>query len=853
MISKNASYEHILSLFEDFKSKPIQFDPMENPTRVAYAAPSSLHSLVTREYYGQIITMDAIRLTDGARAIGKVFVGNAKKTRFILKLRCMLEDWRKFANHIAIEINGIKIYENATEFFENINLSWPSVYYPIPSEIIKEGVNSITLWSDNSTEAGLYMGEALLLMLPSMEPPEQISCQRSVRKGDSFTVAVYTGNNGSISNTECRGITLKNISVSPLNGEILHLYFAADQPGNPECTLYFKDLDIPLVLWLPEVVPCNGEMCKIGIDCDDHRHDFSEEAERVLQVFAYTAIGNYFQFRPNFGRNYFEFPPVEVWEKRFGFLKDFNVYISLKEKESRNVMPFASKLAGTRYIGLHIHEPYLFFCPMLENSNVNKEFVISSSIIKSCSDFEESEKLYRDFLSNLYADRKNHYGSISVGSPSLLCIYEAANPNIDRIIAEPVSNCNLLYGAVRGVSKTEGKVWGCHIPPDWYFGLPTDDCKARKVRLAMNLAYIQGADFIYPENSSFKTNAFSREDWESHYTHLIRQYLRDLYDYVVRNPRCGRLVVENAVIYGRFDHFYWFPDDRIAELADTGDWDKLMWGKWDDESSRWCWRAIDAWLPSAGKQNSCEHVCNKKLFSGTPYGDVDIIPWWGDFSKYRTLALLGWNTMDSAQFEKMACFVADGGTLFVSWCHFNTAKTTDVKPEMLWNEEVEKFIGAKQGVGTSYAHKGLFNDGFTTSMGGEGIDIARFIPTTASIIGYDEKGETLYLVNQYGKGMVYFGTFSNYFSEKWAIDSARHVMDFLGRAGSVHCTNPNVAFTRRMMEDGSYEFDILNVNCAVEDGIEEFELYIDGIPVKGCAKEGRVEKLFSFKTEDTKK
>ena len=67
----------------------------------------------------------------------------------------------------------------------------------------------------------------------------------------------------------------------------------------------------------------------------------------------------------------------------------------------------------------------------------------------------------------------------------------------------------------------------------------------------MNYLYISGAQYIYAENSLFKTNAFSREDWESSYTAENRKYLRDFYEYTVRNPRNGRLIVKKGVIYGR--------------------------------------------------------------------------------------------------------------------------------------------------------------------------------------------------------------------------------------------------------------------------------------------------------------
>ena len=79
----------------------------------------------------------------------------------------------------------------------------------------------------------------------------------------------------------------------------------------------------------------------------------------------------------------------------------------------------------------------------------------------------------------------------------------------------------LLIGAVRGA---EPKLWGAHVPTDWYFGEPNDEVKSRKFMLAMQILYLGGADYVYAENDLFKTNAFSREDW-LHYMAFFKKHL----------------------------------------------------------------------------------------------------------------------------------------------------------------------------------------------------------------------------------------------------------------------------------------------------------------------------------------
>ena len=120
----------------------------------------------------------------------------------------------------------------------------------------------------------------------------------------------------------------------------------------------------------------------------------------------------------------------------------------------------------------------------------------------------------------------------------------------------------------------------------------------------MQLLYMHGADYIYAENSLFKTNAFSHEDWDDKFCAVCRSYRREFYDYTVKNPREGEIKTNLAVLYGNNEYFMWHYDDRMAELPENDDWDIALWGKWKDNRHHKCWRAIDAWLPLAKNQNS---------------------------------------------------------------------------------------------------------------------------------------------------------------------------------------------------------------------------------------------------------
>ena len=142
---------------------------------------------------------------------------------------------------------------------------------------------------------------------------------------------------------------------------------------------------------------------------------------------------------------------------------------------------------------------------------------------------------------------------------------------------KPVSGVNLLLSATRGAS---GGKWGAHIPVSWYYGYFNDAVKAKKYWNTMFYCYLNGADYVYAENSLFKAQSMSREDWDTEFCIVNRRYTREMYDYSIVHPRNGRLQIPFACVYGNNEYILWQKDSRIPELEDGGDWDLYVWGKW---------------------------------------------------------------------------------------------------------------------------------------------------------------------------------------------------------------------------------------------------------------------------------
>jgi len=84
------------------------------------------------------------------------------------------------------------------------------------------------------------------------------------------------------------------------------------------------------------------------------------------------------------------------------------------------------------------------------------------------------------------------------------------------------------------------------------------------------------------------------------------------------------------------------------------------------------------------------------FFTGTPYGPADIVPIEADvktFSKYRFLIMLGWNTNDAGQLERLTQYVEEGGHLVLSLSHLSTEVRRGQPTSPIADPQVRKLLG----------------------------------------------------------------------------------------------------------------------------------------------------------------
>lgn len=810
----------MLNYYEDIESIKVNLSVDESEV-FSYASTSNAtgrNPLESAVAFGELLRRDCVDV-QCRELVGKVNIDNLNR-RYFLKITACLVEWQKRVCPLLVKINDKVVYDKKETLFEQVYLGWPSIYIELPTQLLNRGENKITLF----TESDLYVSELWLISFPAVENLNQISNIKYVKKGDKFGVAVKDVNHSfeNVLFTEnC------NYIKSYYHKDFCVLTFESLVVGNLQATVSFGRDKTKLIM--PQCVE-NEDDFLLGMDSDDHRQDDSDETDFIVETAVFSGMGNFIQFRPKKNRNYYNELGREEWKKLIELIASFGLKYGASVSNSN--FDFLPNIKPENFLGYHIHETYLFF-----NYALNEKYIMRSCFEKETQQakdaltFGQVKNVYLNVLNRSKQLFSKDVGLTSFGSASLLCVHEG-NSDIDRINIEPVSNLNLLTGAVRATSV---KSWGAHVPVDWYFGVPVDKVKSNKYRLAMQYLYLNGASLVYTENSLFKTKAFERCDWESEFCKTNRRYLREFYDYVLTHPRKGRLLVDKAIVYGINEFCFWKLNDRMAELKDK-DWDMRVWGKWDNKHQI-AWNASEAWLPVSDKQNVYECRANKNLFSGTPYGNVDIVSAEKDFSNYSQLVFLGWNTMTDELLKKLKDYVNNGGTLMISYAHFNYTDVNDKPMTFPHSKILKDFIGVDLldcvtiGKTVQFEDKSKFNID-------KNIQIAVGNLCGAKPICVDENANGVVYKNHFGKGKIYFVAFKDYVESENDTLVLSHLMKIIGREGDIYCDNKNLSFTVRETDD-EYRISVLNMNC-LENADESFNITFKGYNLSSSVKVGEI-------------
>lgn len=230
---------------------------------------------------------------------------------------------------------------------------------------------------------------------------------------------------------------------------------------------------------------------------------------------------------------------------------------------------------------------------------------------------------------------------------------------LEMMPGDPERLSSAIRGASRAYSKKEFYTLIAH---GWYGGGLWDDLYFKRLRNAMNYAYIAGFKAIFSESGHFGFNGYGnkveRSDAEAA---RFRKEMSDFLQFCETDRRpLGGPDTPVAFLRGNLDGF-------------PGLWASCVWGQFDDPAfangdAEYGWELTKAvytkrpWFDNMLRGN----IDNS---GQAPCGMYDIIPPdvpQEQLKRYKFVMIPGWNTMNDELYAKLKKYVEDGGTLLMS-------------------------------------------------------------------------------------------------------------------------------------------------------------------------------------------
>ena len=297
-------------------------------------------------------------------------------------------------------------------------------------------------------------------------------------------------------------------------------------------------------------------------------------------------------------------------------------------------------------------------------------------------------------LASWRSDQTRHTG------PSLYFkyLYEAG---LTWLGAETMySGMEALLAYLRGFAKAKGlPTFGVHHAMQWS-SVPHDTPeKYRRFRLALYASYLLGATDINTEEGLWRI-----EEFFSHFHRFddccraFTKEQQDFYRYTCSHTRKGTFHTPIALLHGRFD-------------GRTGFGYENMWGSLPFTDAEKSWDLLHLYFP-LDEIHSHIHAHHRPedrplgYHSGTPYGQIDVLPveYSADVYKdYRLLAFAGYNCAQKQDLLPLLEYVRHGGRLLLSWAHLTHTTDYDAlaRGELAFNGDLLGLDAAPQFASTT--------------------------------------------------------------------------------------------------------------------------------------------------------
>lgn len=489
-----------------------------------------------------------------------------------------------------------------------------------------------------------------------------------------------------------------------------------------------------------------------------------------------------------------------------------------------------SKCLGKRYLGFHGHE--------------------QSSLLYGWGDAEPLDARKTRTLPECrdsYLKRMSHRRTVGQAIPMQALDYESG---VEYVMTEiPGCHCTLALCGARGAAAVYNKKeWGVHVACHVQ-SAPIDlDC-VRRLFIVTAQSRLFGASFVYDEEVALRYNHDTLYAYSDEIPTAYRRIYQSLYHFA-NAVTLGEPVVNCAFLLGNLD--------ALVGGAIAGPYTKRpkIWGQIGRETDAWeyntpeaGWKLTDTFLPGVHLYPIEQDTAKiRYFFSGTPYGQIDIVPINASaekLSRYPLLILPGWNTMTSEIYDSLIGYAEGGGTLLLCAAQC----TTHITREFLLEKEDFAFIydgdlSALCGVRVS-APEGIVNTvrfADKTVYTAPGVRGLHTELRGAKIVASDQSGKPVLTENRVGKGRVFTLTVGEYWGHPALAELNRLIVGRLAEKfrGDIYLEGDTSEVDFHLYKCGTYTRAVLlNTDWTSAENVKYVTLNAPGIRCEIAVREGR--------------
>lgn len=504
----------------------------------------------------------------------------------------------------------------------------------------------------------------------------------------------------------------------------------------------------------------------VGADLTTVPHDDLGDMDYLLDYLVRTQLGNTVLFRSFHPFPLSEFHPSDECLERWGkFCREHSVYV-----QSVNCHSSGALLKGAREFlhnsGLHEYSGLVYAVDPRPGE-------------AGSTSMKEAEQKFLDYISADAKTDAGRRGRIGYGEASGAARY-VLKGGAEFLRAETmVGHTNMLCSMVRSASEVFSRGdWGTHIAIQHVFQPYVTATHLSLYYLALAMPWAMGCNDIYEEDSLFLVYKERLQSWRDAIPKLQREMTRDFFRFASLHPRASRPDISIAVLEGRyaapFNGFVCGPEQTPSYSVWGGcGSENPAWGHLQPEKGR---QLLDVLAPGAATLPLMQDPSKRRFFfSGTPFGDFDLVPVEANadyFSRYRLLLNLGWHSSNQEDLAKIQKFVSGGGTYFAGLPEYSRHTERDFLLEMKElnlenNGDLQDFCGLKVLGRSEISFSGRTipelpapetsrRYSFSADEDGEcyyaNIELT---PDTEIVLKDEANGRPLVIRHRYGQGMVY--------------------------------------------------------------------------------------------------